>query len=260
MELSDAMSLPQSSDASHRWVVFNSLRVHNPDMPDTTLEELLARNERHVEALPEDYFSAVETSQEPAVVSVCCSDSRVSQEGMWDVDEPGWLFAVGNIGNQTWDTYEGERVVNGDVLYPIRFTDTTVAAVVGHTGCGAVTATLEAVQSGESDLPPGVEKRVESLRPVVESGLEDDRVSQDREVGLVDQLVEYNVDRQVQFLSENEEVPDAETVFGFVYDFQRVYGDVPGRCYLVNYDGETDPDRLRERVPEAFEANAKRLL
>ena len=231
-------------------------------MPEATLAELLERNERHASSLAADHFADVEASQSPAVVSVCCSDSRVSQEGMWDASEPGWLFSVGNIGNQVWDEVDGERVVGGDVCYPIRFTDTRLAVVVGHTGCGAVTAALESVEQDEdggAELPAGVAARVRSLRPVVEAGLADDRVDGDRG-NLVDQLVEYNVDRQVEFLLESDDVPDEETVAGFVYDFQGVYGDVRGRCYLVNYQGETDPDALASFVPDGYETHVKRLL
>lgn len=230
-------------------------------MPETTLAELLERNVRHVESLPDDHFDAVQTAQEPAVVSACCSDSRVSQEGMWDVRDPGWLFTAGNIGNQVWDIHRGERVLSGDVLYPIKYTNTNVATVVGHTGCGAVTATLEAVRADDpEDVPPGIEARIESLRPVIEAGLADDRVSADRDVSLVDQLVEYNVDRQVEFLRTDDSVPDSTTVLGFVYDFQGVYGGDRGRCYLVNRDGATGLEGLRGAVPDGFESSVRRLL
>ena len=228
-------------------------------MPETTLTELLERNASHVESLPEGYFDAVEDGQEPAAVSVCCSDSRVSQEGMWDVTDPGWLFTPSTIGNQVWDIHEGERVVDGSVLYPMVNTETQVTLVVGHTGCGAVTAALEAVRSGV-EAPAGISKWVELLVPVVEAGLEDDRISEDRDVSLVDQLVEFNVDRQVQFLLESDDVPDGERVYGFVYDFQGVYGDTRGRTYLVNAEGETDVDALRQRVPDGYEEWAQRLL
>jgi carbonic anhydrase len=230
-------------------------------MPEATIAELLERNARHAESIPKDYFDAVQSGQMPAVVSVCCSDSRVSQEGMWDVDEPGWLFTAGNIGNQVRDRYDGRDVVSGDVLYPIRFTDTRLAAVVGHTGCGAVTATLERVRSDEQTLlPEGIEKRVETLRPIVEAGLDDDRISDDETAGVIDQLVEYNVDRQVEFLRAADSVPDSTTVVGFVYDFQGVYGDALGRCYLVNYDGETSAEALRTVVPDRFESHVDRLV
>jgi len=226
-------------------------------MTDATLERLLAGNTRHADSLPEGYFDAVAGGQHPAAVSVCCSDSRVPQEGMWDVDRPGWLFTPSTIGNQAWDVYEGERVVDGSVLYPLVYTGTDVVAVVGHTGCGAVAAALAAAR-GDGDYPPGVAKWVELLVPVVEEGLE--RADPEDPAGLVNQLVEHNVDRQVAFLLERPEVPDDVAVYGFVYDFQGVYGDTPGRAYLVNAGGETDPAALSDRVPGEFAGHVRRLL
>ncbi|MFW6435567.1 MAG: carbonic anhydrase [Halovenus sp.] len=228
-------------------------------MAVTSLAELLERNARHVDSLPDDYFSAVEEGQEPATVSICCADSRVAQEGMWDVDSPGWLFTPSNIGNQVWDRHDGEVVVDGSLLYPMTYTETKMALVVGHTGCGAITAALEVAQNGGKDpLPPGVEKWVDLLQPVVEDGLADDRVDPGRDVSLVDQLVEYNVDRQVEFLVESDDVPDDVTVYGFVYDFQGVYGDRRGRAYLVNAEGDTE--QLDELVPAEYADHVKRLL
>ncbi|AUX08383.1 carbonic anhydrase [Halalkaliarchaeum desulfuricum] len=248
-------------------------------MPETTLAELLERNARHVDSLPEGYFSTVESEQEPAAVSVCCSDSRVSQEGMWDVTEPGFLFTPSTIGNQVWDRHDENLVVDGSVLYPVKHTDTGVILVVGHTGCGAVTAALDAVrrrlgdgrdltngsheranEGEDADEAPGITKWVDLLAPVIKDGLSDDRIDPDREVSLVDQLVEYNVDRQIQFLLQSDDVPDDETVYGFVYDFQGVYGDDRGRAYLVNADGETELDTLRALAPDAFADQVARLL
>jgi len=239
-------------------------------MPAASLSELLERNDRYVASLADDHFADVQDGQSPAAVSVCCSDSRVPQAAMWDASEPGWLFAPSTIGNQVWDRVDGERVVDGSVLYPIAYTDTGTAVVVGHTGCGAVTAALDAVRDRGEDAdpadadmgghPPGVAKQVAELVPVVEAGLADDRVREDRDASLVDQLVEFNVDRQVAFLRESEDVPDDVAVYGFVYDFQGVYGDEYGRAYLVNADGETSVDTLRERAPDEFAASVRRLL
>lgn len=230
-------------------------------MPKTTLVDVLERNAAHTESMPAEFFDAVEESQEPAAVSVCCSDSRVSQEAMWSVDEPGWLFTPSTIGNQVWDRHDGEQVVDGSVLYPVTYAGTDVMLIVGHTGCGAISAALDAVRSGPSDeTPAGVTKWVDLLAPVIEAGLADDRIDPARDVSLVDQLVEYNVDWQIRFLEESEEIPADISIFGFVYDFQRVYGDVPGRTYLVNVDGETDTESLRSKVPERFEEFVRRLL
>ncbi|MFB6110851.1 MAG: carbonic anhydrase [Halodesulfurarchaeum sp.] len=228
-------------------------------MTDTTLAELLERNARHVDSLPEAHFAGVQDGQEPAAVSMTCSDSRVPQAGMWSVEEPGWLFTPSTIGNQAWDRRDGELVVDGSLLYPLVATGTEVVAVVGHTGCGAVTAALEAVRGESEELPPGVEKWIELLRPVIEEGLADERVDPDRSVSLVDQLVEYNVDRQVQFLRESKTVPESVSIYGFVYDFQSVYGEVPGRAVLVNADGETDLEEL-QALAAGYPELASRLL
>lgn len=229
-------------------------------MPDTTLEELLERNARHTDSLSPEHFARVRDQQSPAVVSVCCSDSRVSQEGMWDVREPGWLFTPSTIGNQVWDDVAGEQVVAGSVLYPMLHTETRITVVVGHTGCGAITAALAAVREGRPDLPPGLQTQIDSLVPVVEAGLADDRVAPDRKPSVIDQLVEHNVDAQVNFLVDRPEIPDEERIFGFVYDFQGVYGVVDGRAYLVNADGETDLDHLVSIVPEHLSGHVARLL
>jgi carbonic anhydrase len=228
-------------------------------MADTTLADLLERNAAHAQSLPVGYFSAVETSQSPAAVSVCCSDSRVSQEGMWNVRESGWLFTPSNIGNQVWDERDGELVVDGSVLYPLSYSDTEVALVVGHTGCGAVTAALDAIQDDDKS-PADLGRWVEHLVPIVTDGLDDDRIGTDADASLVDQLVEYNVDRQVAFLQESQEVPPETDIYGFVYDFQGVYGETRGRAYLVNANGETETDSLRELVPGNLGGHVDRLL
>ena len=237
-------------------------------MTDEILTDLLSGNADHVESLPSDYFEGVIQGQQPSVVSICCSDSRVSQEGMWDVDHPGEVFTPSNIGNQVWDADAGERIVDGGLLYPIHHCGTDAVAVVGHTGCGAVTAAYEVARGGDAPRPHGVSKWIELLVPVIREALGDDRVDADAdgapqgvdEVTLIDQLVEYNVDAQVEFLLDATEVPDDVAVYGFVYDFEGAYGDQRGRAYLVNYNGVTEPDRIRERVPAEYRAAVNSLL
>ncbi|MCU4925784.1 carbonic anhydrase [Halobacteria archaeon AArc-dxtr1] len=225
------------------------------------LAELLSGNERHIDGLETDYFAAVQTGQHPDVVTVCCSDSRVPQERMWGTDEPGTVFTPSNIGNQVWDDDDGERIVDGGMLYPIHHAGTDAAVVVGHTGCGAVTAAYQVATGGDRPGPRGVDKWVDMLVPVVEDGLESELVDADAPVGeVVNQLVEYNVDRQAQFLRDSDDIPEDVSVYGFVYDFQGVYGEEHGRAYLVNANGETDPEAIAAAIPDEFEGAVRSLL
>lgn len=214
-------------------------------MPAATVADLLERNCAHASALGAGHFDDVQDGQRPAVVSLCCSDSRVSQEGMWDVSEAGWLFTPSNIGNVARDAQESEEV-DGNLLYPVANTGTRTVAVVGHTGCGAVTAAYRAVVDDERPAADSIRRRVELLEPVVEAGL--DGPVDPGAANVVDQLVEYNVRRQVDFLHGHPDVPTDATVVGFVYDLHGVYDDERGRTRLVAWDDETDPAALGDRL------------
>ncbi|MFP9193763.1 carbonic anhydrase [Natronosalvus vescus] len=231
-----------------------------PD-PDEILVALLEGNDSHVDGLPGDYFDPVREEQHPDVVTICCADSRVSQEGMWAVDRPGAVFTPSNIGNQAWDDHEGEKIVDGSLLYPVYYADTDAIAIVGHTGCGAVTAAYDVANGNEPPGPAGVSKWVEMLVPVIEDGLESDLIDADAERPIViNQLVEYNVDRQAAFLHAAETVPDSVAIYGFVYDFHGVYGSDAGRAHLVNLNGETSPENIIDQLPDAYAKNVGSLL
>jgi carbonic anhydrase len=225
-------------------------------MPHATLEELLARNRTHAETIETDHFEGVMDTQHPPVVSLCCADSRVSQERMWDADEPGWLFTPSNIGNVAWSLADPASV-DGNLLYPVANTGTRTVVVVGHTGCGAITAAYEAVTGGAMPESPGIRRCVETLVPVVEDALD---MTVTDGAGVIDRLVEYNVREQVAFLDSSDEIPTDATVLGFVYDLHRTYGSAPGRAYLVAADGETNPETLRKRVDAGDQTAVRSLL
>lgn len=228
-------------------------------MTDDALTDMLQRNTAHYETHSDGHFDAVQDGQQPDMVSICCADSRVSQEGMFSITKPGTLFTPSNIGNQAWDEVDGEKVVNGNLLYPVAHTGTKTIVVVGHTSCGAVTATYQHVTEG-IDEPAGIQRMINMLEPVVVEAIELNVVdTDDPDDKVINQLVEYNVDQQVQFLRNNADIPDDATVYGMVYDFQSVYGGEKGKLYLINIDGETDTEALTEHVPEELQSHVKRL-
>jgi carbonic anhydrase len=213
-----------------------------------TLVEFLQNNAAHAETF-QSRFDDVQDAQRPDAVTVCCSDSRVLQDHMWGNDEPGRVFTCSNIGNRVVQLTDSSEVVSGDVLYPVEHTGTDTVVVVGHTGCGAVTATYDALTDGLSE-PPGIEHCVELLRPHLEAGVESLPAGLDK-AAAVNRLVEYNVDSQVEFLRASDEIPDAVDVVGVVYDFQDAYTGRRGEIHVVNVDGETDVETLRREYPEA---------
>ncbi|WP_135302956.1 carbonic anhydrase [Haloarcula amylovorans] len=215
-----------------------------------TVVDLLAQNESHAEEF-DTRFDDVQDGQAPDAVTVCCSDSRVLQDHIWGNEEPGHLFTCGNIGNRVVQQTEAGEVVSGDVLYPLAHTGTETAIVVGHTGCGAVTATYDALTDGV-DEPAGIEHCLGLLKPHLEPGVEALPDDLDR-TDAINHLVEYNVDRQVELLRESDDVPDAVDVVGVVYDFQDVYGGRRGEVHVVNIAGETDVETLREDNDEIAE-------
>jgi carbonic anhydrase len=211
---------------------------------------LLAGNDAHAEAY-DDAFDGLQDGQDPPVVTVCCSDSRVLADHMWANDEPGRVFSCENIGNRVVQRTAGGEAVSGDVAYPVVAADAETVAVVGHTSCGAVTATHDAM-AGD---PPaageqaGIGHCVDLLAERLADGVELLPAELDRPAR-IDHLVEYNVDRQVRFLLDSDDVPGDVEVVGAVYDFQDTYGGRRGEVHVVNVDGERDPTALRESHPE----------
>jgi len=209
--------------------------------------DLLESNEDHANRF-ESRFDDLQESQRPGVVTVCCSDSRVLQDHMWGNDEPGHLFTCSNIGNRVVQRTDAGDVVSGDVLYPVEHTGTEVVVVVGHTGCGAVTAAYDDLTDGISE-PTGITHCLELLEPHLGEGIELLPTDVDRS-GAVNRLVEYNVDRQVEHLVASEDVPGGVTVVGVVYDFQDVYGGRRGEVHVINVDGERGVEDIRDGYPE----------
>ena len=220
-----------------------------------TLVDLLERNATHAREF-ESRFDDVQESQRPDAVTVCCSDSRVLGDHLWGNDDPGRVFTCSNVGNRVVQRTASGEAVSGDVLYPIEHAGTDTAVVVGHTGCGAVTAAYDDLTDGLSE-PAGIEHCLDLLEPRLEAGVESLPSDLGRSAA-VNRLVEYNVDRQVEFLVESDDVPPAVDVAGVVYDFQDVYGGRRGQVHVVNVGGLADVDALRDEYPE-IESRVERL-
>ncbi|EON11254.1 carbonic anhydrase [Pandoraea sp. SD6-2] len=136
----------------------------NAIAPDAALARLMEGNARYVANAPlnKDYSAgraARVTAQYPIAAIVSCADARVAPELAFD-QGPGDLFVVRVAGN----------FVNDDGLasleYGVKFLSVPLVMVLGHTNCGAVSATVKMIQ--ENAVMPGhLGDLVRSIKPAV---------------------------------------------------------------------------------------------
>ena len=122
------------------------LSCKTPAQKDTSsllpLDKLKAGNERFANNSPKHPDESSQrkqeltTGQHPFAVIVCCSDSRVSPELLFD-QGLGDLFIIRTAGNVIGD-YE-----LGSIEYAVEHLHSKLVVVMGHSSCGAVGAYLE---------------------------------------------------------------------------------------------------------------------
>ncbi|WP_416385078.1 carbonic anhydrase [Tersicoccus mangrovi] len=103
--------------------------------------------------------TALVNAQHPFAVIFGCADSRLAAEIIFDVGL-GDVFVVRTAGQVIDDA------VLGSLEYSVAVLSVPLIVVLGHDSCGAVTATRDAVESGE--MPPGfIRDLVERITPSV---------------------------------------------------------------------------------------------
>ena len=110
---------------------------------DEALEKLKAGNQEYLHAeknssdiSPMIRLSAYENGQSPYAIIVACSDSRVIPENIFSAGI-GDLFVIRVAGNVIGDHQLGS------IEYAAEHLGCSLAVVLGHTRCGAVSAALE---------------------------------------------------------------------------------------------------------------------
>jgi len=142
--------------------------VRSAETPDAALARLLEGNARYASGKMSDRdFSAGRAAraqgQAPFAAILGCADSRVAPELTFD-QAPGELFVVRVAGN--FVTPDGL----GSLEYGAAVLGTKVIMVLGHTSCGAVNATVDALQKG-NNLPGHIADLVRAMKPGIEPAL-----------------------------------------------------------------------------------------
>ena len=132
------------------------------------LARLQAGNRRFAErmhdpapALSADRRVALAQVQEPFAIILGCSDSRVPAELVLGQGF-GDLFVIRVAGNIVAPSQVGS------VEFAAERFGTRLVVVLGHTGCGAIVATVEELRRPTPDQSPGLRSIVDRIRPAVE--------------------------------------------------------------------------------------------
>ncbi|HVP42414.1 MAG TPA: carbonic anhydrase [Terriglobales bacterium] len=136
-----------------------------PRDADEALMRLKAGNRRFVDDKPKhaheraSWRGLLVGGQQPFATILGCSDSRVPPELVFDAGF-GDLFTIRLAGNII-----AEDVI-GSLQYAVAHLHTPLVVVLGHEGCGAVTATLEEMLHRNTEP-----QHIESLIKVIKPGL-----------------------------------------------------------------------------------------
>lgn len=181
------------------------------------LEQLFERNEKWAKTIKEenpDFFTQLSKGQEPEILWIGCSDSRVPANQIMDLP-PGQLFVHRNIAN---------RIIHTDlnclsvVQYAVEALQVKHIVICGHYGCGGIKAAIDNQERGLID------NWLRDIKKIY-------RTNADKLDGLageekINQLCELNVQEQVKNISNTTIVQkawrnDAElTVHGWMYSLK----------------------------------------
>ena len=165
--------------------------------PTTALNRLVAGNKRFYKGDARHPHQSLKDlrelagGQHPFAITLGCADSRVAPEILFD-QGLGDLFDNRVAGNIVDD------LMLGSIEFAIEEFGVPLIVVLGHERCGAITATVDAIEHG-GEAPGKIGTIVEALRPVVEplvGGPGD----------VVEAGVQANVLAQVQHLLDHSEI------------------------------------------------------
>jgi carbonic anhydrase len=172
---------------------------------EKALESLMKGNERFVAGKPaakevgEAARKELVKGQHPIATILTCSDSRVPPEHIFDKGL-GEIFVIRTAGNIT------DKVCLGTIEYGVEHLHTPVLMIMGHTHCGAVKATIEAVESkdahGHGEDAGNIGTLVETIKPAVEKAQKEDP----KHENLADKSVEENVKLVYQTILEKSPI------------------------------------------------------
>lgn len=182
-----------------------------------SLKSLFDRNKHWAEKIKKenpDFFSELSKQQEPEILWIGCSDSRVPANQIVDLP-PGKVFVHRNIANVVVHTDLNCLSV---VQYAVEILNVKHIIVCGHYGCGGINAAMDDHDHGLID---NWLRHINDVRRFNADTLE--ALSQDERLN---KMCELNVIEQVKNVSSTTIVQDAWkrgidlTVHGLIYNLE----------------------------------------
>jgi len=154
-------------------------------------------NQTNPDAVDHARRAALAEGQEPFAIILGCSDSRVPAELVFDQGF-GDLFVIRVAGNIVAPSQVGS------VEFAASRFGTRLVIVLGHSGCGAITATLEEITGRATSQSRNLRSIVNRIRPSVETLLTA-RHYEDQDA-LIRDAVRANVRASVNHLRHGSEL------------------------------------------------------
>jgi carbonic anhydrase len=197
--------------------------------PGSAWKALKEGNERFVAGQPEHPSQSIQdrarlaASQQPSTVVFGCADSRVAAEIIFD-QGLGDMFVVRTAGHVI------DSAVLGSIEYAVTVLNVPLIVVLGHDSCGAVKATLSAIDDGV--VPGGY------VRDIVERVTQS--ILQGRHEGLtrVDEFETRHVNDTVTHLSVRSAAIAERLGAGTLAIVGLTYHLADGRVVLRDYLGD----------------------
>ena len=146
--------------------------------------------------------------QNPFAIIIGCADSRVPTEMVFDQGF-GDLFVIRNAGNVLMED------VQGSIEYAATHLHTKLVVVLGHEGCGAVTAALKSREERAKE-PPELQQVLSFIDPAIANTNPQDK---DAVAKGVEANVRWSVENIVRVQKERQRNNDFSVV-GAVYELK----------------------------------------
>lgn len=187
-----------------------------------SLDKLKAGNLRFVagttthdiDSIDAQRISAAQT-QEPFAVILGCSDSRVPVERVFD-QGLGDLFVIRVAGNVVAPSQIGS------VEFAVAMFGSPLVVVLGHSNCGAIHASLDAMKSPDELKSKNIHSIVSRIKPAIKPLVLRDGLAQVK----VEDAVKANVEKSVAQLRSGSEIIEAKIaanslhIMGAYYDLE----------------------------------------